>query len=155
MNLFRCRAGLALNYDKMIPLDAEDLAECGIKRAYDGLREQLRRYVAWPAPVEEMIDNGVPSYRVRCGGVEYAIYEPGLADDEGQSWARATYALFRFVNDQLEQSDYRLYAINGGNELGGMFLTKAECDAARRGLPRKRDWPYLPTAEHPWYGNPH
>jgi hypothetical protein len=36
-----------------------------------------------------------------------------------------------------------------------MFLTQPECEAARRSLPRKDDWPYLPTLEHPSYGQLH
>jgi hypothetical protein len=62
---------------------------------------------------------------------------------------------FKIINDQLAKSEYRLYAINGGNDLGGMFLTQPECEAARKSLPRKDDWPYLLTLEHPWYGQLH
>jgi len=72
-----------------------------------------------------------------------------------QSWGRATHAFFQIVNDQLTDSKHRLYAINGGNDLGAMFLTQSECEAARRSLSRKEDRPYLPTLEHPWYGQFH
>jgi hypothetical protein len=51
--------------------------------------------------------------------------------------------------------EYRLYAINGGSDLGGMFLTQSECEAARKSLSREEDWPYLPTLEPPWYGQYH
>src|SRR5262249_5481532 len=139
-----------LDYDKMIFLDAEDLAETGIKHAYDSMLDEFRRFVPKPADVQELIDTDAPSYSVRCSGVEYVIYCPELPSVE--SWGRATYAFFKIVNDQLMQSDYRLYAINGGNDLGGMFLKASESDAARRSLPRREDWPYLPTLEHPWYG---
>ena len=144
----------ALDYSKMLFLDAEDLAEAGIKRAYQSIAENLRQYVE-PAEVREVIDDGTPSYVVECGGSEYLIYSPDLPDEEGQGWGRATHAFFKIVNDQLTKSDFRLYAINGGNDLGGMFLTQSECDAARKSLPRKEDWPYLPTLERPWYGQYH
>jgi hypothetical protein len=69
------------------------------------------------------------------------IYSRALPDDEGQPWGRAAYAFFKIINDQLRKSEYRFYAINGGNDLGGMFLAQPECEAARRSLPRKEDWP--------------
>jgi hypothetical protein len=83
------------------------------------------------------------------------IYSPALPNEEGQSWGRATHAFFKIINDQLAKSEYRLYAINGGNDLGGIFLTQLESEAARKSLPRKEDWPYLPTPDHPWYGQYH
>ena len=101
----------ALDYDKLIFLDAEELAEGGIREAYTSILPQ--------------------------------------------SLGRAAHALFKIINDQLTNSEYRLFAINGGNDLGGMFLTQSELEDARRSLPRPEDWPYLPTPEHPWYGQPH
>ena len=53
------------------------------------------------------------------------------------------------MNRQLEKTDFRFFAINGGNDLGGMFRTYAEAEAARKSLPRKEDWPYLPKLERP------
>jgi hypothetical protein len=136
-------------------LDAEDLAEGGILQAYQSMRNVLAQYKTEPAQVQEFVDNNKPIYSVRCGDQEYEIYSPALPDDEGQSWGRAAHAFFKIINDQLSKSEYRLYAINGGNDLGGMFLTEAGCEAARRSLSRKEDWPYLPTLDHPWYGQNH
>ena len=68
-----------------------------------------------------------------------------------KAWGRAAYAFFKIINDQLTKSEYRFYAIDG-NDLGGMFLRQSKCETARRSLPGKGDWPYLPTLEHPWYG---
>jgi hypothetical protein len=144
-----------LDYAKMLVLDAEDLAEAGIKKAYESALPVLRQYVSQPAQVQDVIDNDVPSYLVRCGGQEYVIYSPALPEDEGRLWARPAYVFFKIINDQLAKSEYRLYAINGGNDLGGMFLTQSEYEAARKSLPRKKDWPYLLTLEYPWYGEPH
>jgi hypothetical protein len=144
-----------LDYDRLILLDAEDLAETGIRKAYESLFPELRKYVHEPARVEDVIDDDTPSYLVRCGAKEYAIFGPELDGEGGNSWSRATLAFFSIVNDQLADPEYRLYAINGANELGGMFLTPAQAQAAQGALPSRRDWPYLPTAEPPWYGQYH
>lgn len=144
-----------LNYNDMLLLDAEDLAEGGIRAAYDELLPTLRRYVPTPDDIEEALDATAMDYRVRHRNREYVVYSEDLPNEEGQSWGRATSALFTIVNSQLEGTGYQFYAINGGNDLGGMFLTPAECEAARRSLPRRLDWPYLPDSSHPWYGQPH
>ena len=47
------------------------------------------------------------------------------------------------------------YAINGGNDLGGMFLTQAQAAAAQKTLRNKSDWPYFPKDELDWYGQYH
>lgn len=142
-----------LDYDQMIMLDAEDLAEGGIKEAYERLLPFLRKYTAQPWDVEEHLDNDAGTYAVTAGGREYVIAGPNI--DEHDGWGLATAALFNIVNMQLKQADHRLYAINSGNELGGMFLTATEATAAQRALPRKPDWPYLPADEPPWFGQFH
>ena len=144
--------GYELNYDDFIPLDAEALAEGGIAEAYDELGPSLRKYVVDPAKVEEAIDSNSPSYSVSCSGKNYFIYG---SDDQEESWGRATFAFFSIVNRQLEGTQYRFYAINGGNDLGGMFLTPEQVERAKRSLPRKADWPYLPVLVAPWYGQFH
>jgi hypothetical protein len=146
---------LRLNYGKLIHLDAEELAEGGIRKAYLSILPQLRQYVPEPAEVLELVEQSAQSYLVKCQGVEYLIYSPRLPGGEGESWGRATHALFKIINDQLAMSKYRMFAINGGNDLGAMFLSQFEVETARRSLSRKEDWPYLPTSEHPWYGQPH
>ena len=144
-----------LDYNKMLFLDAEALAEAGINEAYKSVVQVLGQYVPEPAQIQEVVDNDAPSHVVNCGDLEYVIYSPALPNEDGQSWGRAAHAFFKIVNDQLTKSPYRLYAINGGNDLGGMFLTQSECEAARKSLPQKKDWPYLPTLDHPWYGQYH
>jgi len=146
---------LELDYSNAVNLDAEDLAEQGIAKAYQAVLAALSPYVAHPAVVKEIIDDEALSYVVRCADSEYVICSPALPDDQGQSWGRATHTLFKIINDQLSESDYKLYAINGGNDLMGLLLTDSECEAARRSLGHKEDWPYIPTLEHPWYGQNH
>lgn len=144
-----------LNYEEMIFLDAENLAEDGIGEAYESLLPQLQRFVADVADIEEVLDNSAPSYVVRAMGQEYTIYSPELEDGEGRSWGRATFVIFHIINSQLTESTHRFYAINGGNDLGGMFLTPEEAEDAKRTLANKTDWPYLPENRHPWYGQHH
>jgi len=148
------RMASALDYDKLIFLDAEELAEGGIRDAYISILPHLKQYVADPAEVRETTEPSTPRYLVSCQAVDYLIYSPELPNDEGQSWGRATHALFKIINDQLANSESSLFAINGGNDLSGMFLTRSEFENARRTLSRPEDWPYLPTSEHPWYGQP-
>jgi hypothetical protein len=90
-----------LDYGKMLFLDAEALAEAGIKEAYHSMVPVLGQYVSEPDQVEEVVDNDAPSYVVKCGDLEYVIYSPALPEEEGQSWGRATHAFFKIVNDQL------------------------------------------------------
>lgn len=144
-----------LDYDQLIILDAEALAETGIGQAYERLLPKLRNFTPHPALIEEVIDNDTPAYSVRCGDKEYAIFGPDLDGEEGSSWERATVAFFSIVNEQLIGTEYRFYAINSGNDLGGMFLTIAQAQESRATLPRKQDWPYLPLNEPPWYGQHH
>lgn len=72
-----------------------------------------------------------------------------------QSWSNATYALFDIVNRQLTHTRYKFYAVNGGNELGGMFLTLDQYKAAVAALRKKTYWPYIPDRTAPWYGQSH
>jgi hypothetical protein len=144
-----------LDYDKMVLLDAEDLAEAGILEAYESMLPELQKYVPQPARVEELTDDDVGRYAVKCGTREFIIYAPDLDDKGGESWVRASVALFTIINDQLADSQYRFYAINGGNDLGGMFLTPSQAEAAQKTIPNKTDWPYFPKDEPDWYGQYH
>lgn len=145
-----------LNYEEMIPLDAEDLGEGSIGEDYkEKVLPVLRKYVAAPAEVIEERDSKGDTYKVTSQGKTYVIYSPGMDLNGGQNWGNATFALFDIVNRQLQNSPRRFYAINGGNDLGGMFLTKETYDRAIKSLKRKTDWPYLPDSSHPWYGQAH
>jgi hypothetical protein len=136
-----------LDYDKLVILDAEDLAEQGMGSAYKDLLPELSEHVEHPARLEEFIDEKLGSYAIRCNGVEHIVYSPSLPGSDEQSWGRATHLFFKLVNDQLADAEVRFYAINGGNDLGGMFLTPAEVKAAQAALPKKSDWPYLPNSK--------
>ena len=141
-----------LNYDDIIMLDAEELAEQGINEAYEKIVPTLSTYIKHPAKIEEKIENDLPSYSVVSQETTYQIYNPSLVENEGQSWGRATYAVFEIINNQLKEKDVKFYALYGGNDLVGMFLTKEQYNGAIKSLERKSDWPYIPTLSHPWYG---
>jgi hypothetical protein len=146
----------ALNYDDMIFLDAEELGEGSIGDSYKtDIIPVLQQYVEAPAEIVEDLDPNTASYKVTSQGQTYVIASPGMDLSEGQNWGNAAFALFDIVNRQLQNSSVKFYAINGGNDLGGMFLTEETYNQAIKSLNRKMDWAYIPTAEHPWYGQPH
>ena len=149
------RAEVALDYSKIQMLDAENLAETGIVEAYKNLEPELRIHISSTAEIQELIDPNAPSYSVRALGSEYIIYSPSTTTGEYESWGLATYALFKIVNDQLANSNVRFYALNSGNDLSGIFLTQQQAEAAKASIPKRSDWPYLPSDQGPWYGQYH
>ena len=141
--------------DQLMPLDAEDLAEQGIARAYQQIHRVLSTYVASPLAVSDVLDEEKGAYAVRVGTEVHPVYSPDLPGTEQESWGRATCLFFRIVNDQLSSTRVRMYAVYAGNDLGCIFLTPKDAEAARARIPRREDWPYLPAMEPPWYGQPH
>ena len=63
-------------------------------------------------------------------------------------------SFFSIINEQLENSDIKFYALYGGNDLHGLFLTEEEFEVARKDMDNKRRWPYIPRLEPPEYGCP-
>jgi hypothetical protein len=102
------------------------------------------------AAVTEYQDSQTNLYSVEFDGHRYPVHGPNLAVDH--AWGLAAYALFDIINRQLAPADIRLYTINGGNDLFGIFMTPEQADRARTVLTRKSDWPYLPASEPPWFG---
>jgi hypothetical protein len=139
-----------IDYDRALHLDAEDLAEQGIQDAYRTIVPYLLQHAAQARPVTETIDSAHGHYSVAFDDHRYVICGPGVP--EADSWGRAAHALFSIANRQLTMSEVRFFALNGGNDLFGIFLSQAQAERARRTLPRKRDWPYLPTPDPPWFG---
>lgn len=132
-----------LDYDKLIHLDAENLAEQGIAEAYQRLIPELTKYIDHPEELTEVVDRDLPSYKILFCGTEYFIYSPEIPENE--SWIRASYFFFLIVNKQLLGTGVQLYAIDYGNDLGGMLLTPEEVAEAQSVLPRNSDWPYIPV----------
>jgi hypothetical protein len=145
---------MELNYDKAFMLDAEGLAEEGIAKADEQLLPELKHYVPTPLVVHEQMDGGT-SYSVSAGTKQYSIYPSPRGGKNYNSWGIAAVAFFSIVNEQLTHSSVKFYAINGGNDLMEIFLTVDEAEQARRSLPRKQDWPYIPSDTYPWFGQYH
>jgi hypothetical protein len=141
-----------LNYDDLIHLDAEDLAEQGVLSAYNRVLPELSQYTASPLTITEEIDTDSARYSVQVAGRNHEIWESGAKNQDG--WERATVALFEAVNASLASTPYKFYALYGGNDLGGMFLTQEQFASARRALNKRSEWPWLPVNEPPHYGYP-
>lgn len=139
-----------LDYDQVVSLDAEELAEQGVLTAYQALRPRLQKYVASFVEIREDIDSDAARYSVCAGGQKYEIWAAGATNDDG--WARATVAFFGIVNANLGGSPYKFYALYGGNDLSGIFLTEEEFADARRAITEPSHWPWLPVDEPPHYG---
>lgn len=146
---------VSLDYERMVHLDAESLAEQGMVDAYQRLLPELSRFVEHPAQLSELLDVDVPTYKIRCGEQEYLIYSAEEPSTETESWGRATYFFFLVVNSQLTGTGVQFYAINGGNDLGGLFLSPEQAISAQSVLARETDWPYIPELCAPWYGQSH
>ena len=140
--------------DAAVFLDAEELAEAGVKDAYVNLLPQLRKFVVQPNTVDEELGPNAEFYKVRAGGNTYLIYDQS-SDDLFQMWARATTVLFEIVNEQLTATNYRLLALYGGNDLQGVFLSTDEAERIRSRVAGRAEWPYQPTMTAPWYGQYH
>jgi hypothetical protein len=148
---------MKLDYRKTISLDAENLAEQGIKKVYQKVLPKLKKYVSSPAEVTETVDPNLPKYTVHFNGNDYLIYSGDIEGSEEESWATATVVFFDIINGQLERavSPVRFYAISGGNDLFGIFLTPDQAVASRKSLPNRREWPYIPKLDGPWTGQFH
>ncbi|ELX12406.1 hypothetical protein Jab_1c10020 [Janthinobacterium sp. HH01] len=144
-----------LDYDQAICLDAESLAEQGILSAYRQLLPSLEKYSATPLEVIETLSNEGLGYTVAADGRQFVIWEVlenGKQNTDG--WERATVAFFQIVNASLNASTHHFYALNGGNDLFGMFLTEQEAAAARQAIANRSDWPWSPDDKLPHYGFP-
>ncbi len=141
-----------LDYEKLVALDAEELAEQGILAAYLELLPTLKQYAGSPIELAEDINNDEASYSVSAAGQRFQIWDAGAKNAD--AWERATVAFFTIVNANLQASSHKFYALYGGNDLGGMFLTEDEVAAARKAHHRRSNWPWLPVNVPPHFGYP-
>lgn len=142
-----------LNYDEIVHLDAEELAEQGILSAYKKLLPRLLQFIsATPIEISEEVDYEMASYIVHANGKRYVIVEDGGQTQD--CWERATVAFFEIVNANLDGSSWKFYALYGGNDLSGMFLSEEQYIVARRVIQNRSDWPWLPVHQPPHYGHP-
>lgn len=143
-----------IDYDKAMMLDAEELAEMGIKNAYEKIKPELKKYLKIIIDIEEITNSDNTKYLIKYKNKEYLIYDESKNNLEN-SWALATVAFFEIINDQLENSEVKLFALNGGNDLFGVFLTQQQADGSKKASKKKSDWPYIPKMEKPWFGMYH
>ncbi len=102
--------------------DAEDLAEYGIKSFLDEVESYLRKHGVTKLDVtEDGYDDG-NYYNVTVNGELFKIWDAANGEE---SWGKASFATFNIINTLLKQagSSERVYAYNGGNDLGFIFLT--------------------------------
>lgn len=144
-----------LDYSRAIDLDAEALAEQGMLEGYTRILPALKAFVASPLVLRESVDADQGIYNVVAGGRVERISPSPSGGDEHESWGVATAVLFETVNRQLANAPVKLYALNAGNELMGIFLTERQAVAARKVIKRRSDWPYLPVRHAPWFGQYH
>lgn len=144
-----------IDYSQAIPLDAESLAEQGIAKRYASVLPALRIYVLKPLALREKVDPERGTYEVIAGNRKHTVFPSPLGGDEYESWGVATVTLFEIVNRQLANAPVKFYAVNSGNDLMGIFLTEQQVSAARKELKHRKDWPYIPKMEPPWFGQYH
>ncbi len=149
--------GDPINYELAIHLDAESLAEMGMKEAYVELqRQSVDIEVQW-APMREMFDgknegfDGGANYRVEVNRKVYPVFGSTPANDP---WAVATATFFDVVNSQLSDFPFKFYAINAGNDLYAIRLTAEEFKRAQLYHMGSPYGPYLPNYTPPNYGLP-
>jgi hypothetical protein len=141
-----------LDYDQMISLDAEDLAQGGIPAAYDRLLPMIKAFNSDPIAKVECLHEPDGSQCVVAGDRKYTVWSANAERFEG--WVRGPIALFDIVNRNLAHTEVKFYAFYGGNDLSGMFLTEQQVTLARAALKKRADWPYLLVDEPPHYGHP-
>jgi len=144
----------ALDWDTLVHLDVEELAEGGMKQAYDGLLPALTQFITSPAELTEIEVENSDDYIVELNGRRWVIMDEG-AQSSGEVWVNAAVAFFEIVNSQLTNSDKTFYAFYGSHDFSGMFLTQEEYELGRSKLSNKLDWPYIPTHHGEFNGRPH
>jgi hypothetical protein len=109
-----------LDYDKFIILDAEELAEGSIERSYKEISEII--HIEYGIKLKEITPEICESYySVNLGGKSIIVYNENQFKND-DIWKLATEVFFSIINSQLNNLEVKLYAINGGNELGGYVI---------------------------------
>jgi len=137
--------------------DAEELAEGRIGDFLREIEPFLNRQGITLSVVEDHFEDD--GYSLTVNGKTYLIYDAdALENRSGRIWGLSTVRTFEIVNGLLTSSgsNERLYAVNGGNDLFGFFLTpelrEVICSHPHAA---PRDRPYAPACKHPWYGQEH
>lgn len=128
---------------RIIMLDAEEIAEIGIKQVATEVIEANPNILRKNINIVEKIDPDAPSYSVVFNSKKYPIFSPGINEEEGEAWPVATKVLFHIINASRKSTEFKFYAIYGGNDLMGIFLTELEYKEIQK-TSDNSDLPYLP-----------
>jgi hypothetical protein len=147
---------------RLFHADAEDLTEGGVGDFLRQIEPFLKAQGISLNHVED--DVSEQGYCVKVNGRRYKLYDTDELHKRerekqlGLLWGLSGARAFAIVNGLLEEagSEERLYAVNGGNDLFGFFLTAALREAICRypGV-KPANRPYLHTDEYPWFGQEH
>jgi hypothetical protein len=148
--------GIYSHEGRFFHADAEDLAEGGVAGFLDAIRPVLQAHGV--AAVVEEDGFSDREYWLRVSGRHWLIYSPEELDSrpEGSDiWSLATVRAFAYINELLAAAAApdRLYAVNGGNDLFGIFLTPELLQAVHEYAGRVRGRPYTPVDEPPSHGD--
>lgn len=142
--------------------DAESLAEGGVDEFLEQARPFLESRGATVPEAQDVVDDSYGAYSVVVGTTEHTIYTAAesrqAVEQLGLLWGLATARAFGLINGLLAEAGAqdRLYALSGGNDLAGVFLTDAMAAVIRSQPDLPFDSiPYTPDTEHPWFGQPH
>jgi hypothetical protein len=105
---------------------------------YSRLLPELKIYMVSPLALGEKVDTDRGVYTRSVDSYTQRIFPSPLWGDEQGSCGVAT-ALFEIVNRQLIAVPVKFYALNNGNDLMGIFLTKHQADAEHKALNRRSD----------------
>lgn len=121
-------------------LDAEELAELGIKKLYLEFCAEFPDLLPNPEEIIEITNE--ESYYISYKKSRYMVFDPVINGKSWNSWEAAASIFFLIINDQLP-SDLKLYALRGGEELEGVILNRKEYDTVCRNDNLKFIRPYL------------
>ncbi len=145
------------NTRRLFPGDEEELSEGGVVKFIRTMEPFLAKQGVFITQLADHFVEEDPGYSISVNGKKILVYGPAEMDS-ANIWALAKARTFALVNELLLQakSKERLFAMHGGNELFGFFLTpelKKEICKQENILPRDRA--YVPTEEPPWFGQEH
>jgi len=111
--------------DRMFMLDAESLAEGGIAEALAEVYEEHEDKFKGALECEEVWGDEEESYSLEWGKHRFEVYGPSDPESHEKSWERATVAAFSVLNTYVKKP-WKVYAVGGGEDLWGIFLTPQE-----------------------------
>lgn len=139
--------------------DAEDLAEGGVGAFLERIGAFMQ---SQGVSISADDDFGDTSYWVAVNANRHKIYDSvemqARGEQPGLLWGLSGARTFAIVNRLLHtaSSAERMYAVNGGNDLFGFFLTPVlhEAICSYPGI-EPHDKPFVHNENYPWFGMQH